>query len=84
MSAPEGWEDELNAAWGEVNKARAEAKRLAEVRDAIELLDRIYGRKAGHQLSDSGMFESWVDDEIAAFIRKHGSFPDLLREIAGA
>lgn len=35
MSAPEGWEDELNAAWGEVNKARAEGKRLAEALDDI-------------------------------------------------
>lgn len=47
--------------------------------EAIELLDRIYGRKAGHPLVDSGMVEEWVDDQIAAFIRKFGSFEEQLR-----
>lgn len=43
-------------------------------RDAVELLDRIYNRKAGYPLLDAGMVENWIDEEIAAFIRKHGPF----------
>lgn len=52
---------------------------MSRERDAIELLDRIYSRKSGHQLSDAGMFQEWVDEEIAAFIRKYGALPDLVR-----
>lgn len=51
-------------------------------RDAIDLLRRLYERDAGHQLSDSGMVEEWMDDEIAAFIRRYGAFADQLREEA--
>ena len=52
-------------------------------RDAIELLARLYGREADHQLSDAGMVEEWMDEQIAAFIRKHGSFPELLSDESG-
>lgn len=51
-------------------------------RDAVELLDRIYGRKADHPLHDAGMVEDWMDKEIMAFIRKHGSFAEQLRTLA--
>jgi hypothetical protein len=36
-----GWEDELNAAWAEVNKARRElAKAVEALREVARLLDR--------------------------------------------
>lgn len=49
-------------------------------RDAIELLDRLYGRKADHPLLDAGMVENWMDEQIAAFIRKYGPFAVLLTD----
>lgn len=49
------------------------------LRDAIELLDRIYGFKTGGEfLADDGMTVEWIEREIGAFIRKHGLFPELL------
>lgn len=51
--APEGWEDELNAAWAEVNKARSEAEALAGALErAIEL-----GQKND---------DTWTDEDASA------------------
>ncbi len=50
-------------------------------RDAIELLDRIYnGRTGGAVLYDDCMTVEWMYGEIAAYIRKYGSFGEQLNE----
>lgn len=76
------WEND-NIGGGDGTKPGRAALMSERERDAVELLDRIYGRKAGHQLSDSGMFEEWADGEIMAFIRKHGAFKDQFRGMTG-
>lgn len=57
----------------------ADVPMTAREREAVELLDRIHNRRSGRYLTDDCMILEWVDEEIAAFIRAHGSFEDQLR-----
>jgi hypothetical protein len=68
--APEGWEDELNAAWGIVNSLRAEVERLrAELAKAEPVLvaaDRIHDAYAAMLLGrDLGRLPDWTRAALA-------------------
>lgn len=46
--------------------------------DAIDLLRRFYEGDLGKPLNDSDEVCDWLDNEIGAFISKHGTFKELL------